>query len=103
MLPDRDQASAALDKAAVTGWIGGLESQRHDFHARSELRTHRFKRRGLDQRGVGIEDENIIITALNLIARRQNGVGGATALPLDRDFRLRRGSQSFRCDAVAVR
>src|ERR1700677_2387465 len=103
MLPDRDQASVARKEAAVAGRIGSLESQRHDSHARSEFRTHRRQRRGLDQRSVGIEDENIVITALDLIARRQNGVGGATALTLDCDLRLWRGSQCFRCDPVAVR
>src|ERR1700677_3573213 len=103
MLPDRDQASVALNEAAVAGRIGSLESQRHDSHARSEFRTHRRQRRGLDQRSVGIEDENVVITALDLIARRQDGVGGAPALVLDSDLRLRRGSQSFRCDPVAVR
>ena len=103
MLPDRDQASVALDEAAITGWIGGLKAQRHDFHARSELGAHRRKRRGLDQRSVGVEDENVVITALNLIARRQDRVGGAPALTLDGDFRLRRGFQSFRGDARRVR
>ena len=103
MLPDRDQAPVALDEAAIAGWIGGLESQRHDFHARSELRKHRRQCRGLDQRSVSVEDENVVITALNLIAGRQNRVGGAPALTLDGDFRLRRGFQSFRCDPIAVR
>ena len=31
LLPDRDQPSPALDQAAITGWIGGLETERHDI------------------------------------------------------------------------
>ena len=33
LLPDRDQTSVALDEAAIAGWIGGLETQRHDIRA----------------------------------------------------------------------
>jgi hypothetical protein len=101
LLADRDQAPVALDEAAIACRIGGLKSQRRHVRARGQFRPHRRQRRGLDQRNVGIDDENVVVAALDLIARRQNRVGGAPAFTLDGDFRFRRGLQGLGGDAVA--
>ena len=80
MLADRDQASAAIDQPPVAGRIAGLEAQRGHIRASGELGPQRREGCGLDERNIGVDDENVVVALRNLPARRENGVGGAPPL-----------------------
>ena len=103
VLADCDQAPVALDEPAVAGRIGGPESQRDHIGALSKLRAHRRERCAPDERNVGVNDDNVVVAARNLLAGREHGMGRPPPLALNRDFRPRRDPERLGRDAVVVR
>ena len=93
VLADRDQAPVALDQPAVAGRIGGLEAKRDHTRALGQPGAQRRQRCRLDERNIGVGDENVVVALRDLPTRRENGVGGASSFALNDDFRPRRDFQ----------
>ena len=73
-----------LDEAAIAGGIGASKPSATTSAPEAELGAHRRQRGRLDERSVGVDDQNVVVAALKAIARGQNRIGGAPALALDR-------------------